>query len=136
MLDSDVTCGRGWHAPSSVLDSHGAKAGEPWCRARRARCAACRPPSVRAMTLESIISARLHEDRLEHVRGVLTRVDRLLERLVDVLPADDRERVPLGAEELRDGLTGEPVALVLELAECVQLLLRVAAALEQLDGLV
>ena len=35
----------------------------------------------------------LDEDRLEDVGGVLARVDRLLELLVDVLPADDRQRV-------------------------------------------
>ena len=35
--------------------------------------------------------AVLHDDRLEHVRGVLAGVDCLLEALVDVLPADHRQ---------------------------------------------
>src|SRR5918911_3986812 len=38
-------------------------------------------------------SAVFDEDRLEHVGGVLARVDRLLEVLVDVLPADHHHRV-------------------------------------------
>src|SRR5919199_1852990 len=79
--------------------------------------------------------AVLHDDRLEDVRGVLARVDGLLELLVDVLPADDRDRVLLGAEELGDGATVEVVALVLEGAELDQLVARVADPLEPLDRL-
>ena len=59
----------------------------------------------------------LDEDRLEDVGGVLARVDRLFELLVDVLPADDRQRVGARAEEIGDRLAREPVALVLELAQ-------------------
>ena len=46
----------------------------------------------------------LDEDRLEDVGGVLAGVDRLFELLVDVLPADDRQRVRAGAEEVGDRL--------------------------------
>src|SRR5437868_5824074 len=61
-------------------------------------------PSATTMTTTSKTSfngsAVLDHDRLEHVRRVLARVDRLLERLVDVLPADDRDRVVGSAKEL------------------------------------
>src|SRR6187402_3572417 len=59
----------------------------------------------------------LDEDGLEHVAGGLERVDRLLELLVDVLPADDRDRVLAGAKQLGDCLSHEPIALVLEPVE-------------------
>src|SRR5581483_3940258 len=49
-------------------------------------------------------SAVLDEDRLEHVRRVLASVDRLLEAFVDVLPAEQGQRVGAGAEELGDRL--------------------------------
>ena len=58
------------------------------------------------------------------------RVDGLLESLVDVLPADDDDRVVAAAEELRDCLAHQPVALVLELAELDQRRLGVLEALE------
>src|SRR5919202_1732107 len=80
-------------------------------------------------------STVLHDDCFEHVRGVLAGVDGLLERLVDVLPADDRDRVVGGAEELRHGLPVQPVALVLELAQLHQLPARVLEAFEARDGL-
>src|ERR671935_3265880 len=80
-------------------------------------------------------SAVLHDDRLEDVGCVLARVDSLLERLVDVLPADDRDRVLGGAEELRDGLAVQPVALVLEVAKLHQLPARVLEAVEARDRL-
>src|SRR5262245_60334426 len=41
----------------------------PWCRARRARCAACRPPSERAMTLESIIWSGSAVERVAQQRA-------------------------------------------------------------------
>src|ERR687885_761646 len=43
----------------------------------------------------------LDEDRLEDVGRVLASVDRLLELLVDVLPANDHDRVALRMEQLR-----------------------------------
>src|SRR5919202_1819406 len=76
-----------------------------------------------------------HDDRLEDVGGVLARVDGLLERLVDVLPADDRDRVVGGAEELGHGFAVQPVSLVLEVAELHQLPARVLEAFEARDRL-
>src|SRR5881398_2717645 len=78
-------------------------------------------------------SAVLDQDGLEDVGGVLAGIHRLLELLVDVLPADHVEGVVARAEELGDGLVIQPVALVLELAQLDQLALRVAKALEPLD---
>src|SRR5919197_510355 len=80
-------------------------------------------------------STVLHNDRLEHVGRVLARVNGFLERLVDVLPADDRDRVVGGAEELGHGLAVQPVALVLKLADLHQLAARVLEALEACDRL-
>src|SRR5919206_1130798 len=80
-------------------------------------------------------SAVLHDDGLEDVGSVLARVDGLLERLVDVLPADDRDRVVGGAEELGHRLAVQPVALVLEGAELHQLPARVLEAVEARDRL-
>src|SRR5919204_2572404 len=80
-------------------------------------------------------STVLHDDGLQDVGRVLARVDGLLERLVDVLPADDRDRVVGGAEELGHGLAVQPVALVLELAELDQLPARVLEAVEARDRL-
>src|SRR5919201_280480 len=80
-------------------------------------------------------SAVLHHDGVEDVGRVLARVDRLLERLVNVLPADDRDRVVGGAEELGYGLAVQPVALVLEGAELHQLPARVLEAVEARDRL-
>src|ERR671935_2228829 len=80
-------------------------------------------------------SAVLDHDRLQDVGGVLAGVDGLLERLVDVLPADDRDRVVGGAEELGHGLAVQPVTLVLELAELDQLPARVLEAVETGDRL-
>src|SRR3954471_13842611 len=98
--------------------------------------------SATTMTTTSRVSGGLRrspvldEDRLEDVGGVLAGVDRLFELLVDVLPADDRQRVRAGAEEIGDRLAVEPVSLVLKLAERDELLARVAEALEQTNGIV
>ena len=75
-------------------------------------------------------STVLDENRLENVGRVLTGVDRLLELLVDVFPADDLDRVVGRAEEIGDGLAVQPVALVLELAQLVQLAARVLEPVE------
>src|ERR671930_385999 len=78
-------------------------------------------PSATTTTMTSRTSfngsAVLDDDRFEDVGRVLAGVDGLLERLVDVLPADDRDRVVGGAKELRHGLAVQPVTLVLEVAE-------------------
>src|SRR3972149_7540259 len=44
MIDSQSACPQGGHGSSSVVDSTGAKAGGPWCRARRPRCSGPGPP--------------------------------------------------------------------------------------------
>src|SRR5947208_10186820 len=56
----------------------------------------------------------LDHDALEDVRHPLCRVDRVLEPLVDVLPADDHHWVDPGVEQRRDRLSGDAVAVVLE----------------------
>src|SRR5919198_1231437 len=96
-------------------------------------------PSATTTTMTSRTSfngsAVLYDDRFEDVGRVLAGVDGLLERLVDVLPADDRDRVVGSAEELRHRLPVQPVAFVLELAELHQLAARVLETLEPRDGL-
>ena len=59
-------------------------------------------------------AALLERDPLEHVRDGLARVDRRLERLEDVLPADHDHRVDAAGEQRRDAVALQPVALVLE----------------------
>src|SRR3954454_11093131 len=80
-------------------------------------------------------SAVLHENRLEDVRGILAGVDRLLELLVDVLPADERHGIGIPLEELGDGRAGEAVALVLERPQLDQLSPGVLEPLQLLDRL-
>ena len=74
-----------------------------------ARCARTARSSRR-----SAPCALLEGDALEHVRDALASVDRLLERLEDVLPADHDHRVDAVREELRDGGAADLVGLVLE----------------------
>src|SRR3954452_694006 len=59
-------------------------------------------------------SGVLDDGALEDVGGLLGRVDRVLEPLVDVLPADDRHRVDPVVEERRHRLARDAVAVVLE----------------------
>src|SRR5256885_15608971 len=80
-------------------------------------------------------STVLDEDRFEDVGGVLARVDCFLELLVDVFPADERDRVSASAEETRDGSARQAVALVLELAQLDQLPFRILEAFEPADRL-
>src|SRR3954468_10582313 len=56
------------------------------------------------MTCSVKALAILRQNRLEHVGSILAGVERLLELLVDVLAADDRQRVALRPEQLRDRL--------------------------------
>ena len=58
--------------------------------------------------------AALELDALEHVRHRFARVDRLLERLEDVLPADDEDGIDTGGEQRRDGVAMQAVGVVLE----------------------
>ena len=52
-----------------------------------------------------------------------------------VLPADHSDRILAGGEELRHGVSVEPIALILEVTECVELATRILESLEQLDEL-
>jgi hypothetical protein len=54
---------------------------------------------------------------------------------VDVLPADERDRVGSAAEETGDGRARKAVAFVLELAQLDQLPLRILEAVEPVDRL-
>ena len=65
-----------------------------------------RPSASRYRFLMMMPSSVLH--------GLLRRVDRLLEALEDVLPADHHHRVDPVVEQRRDRLAVDPVALVLE----------------------
>src|ERR1700730_2112057 len=80
-------------------------------------------------------STVLDENRFEDVGRVLTRVDCFLELLVNVFPADERDRIGASAEETRDGSARKAVALVLELAQLDQLPFRILEALEPADRL-
>ena len=66
-----------------------------------------RSPSTAALRV-------LDDDALEDVRDALRRVDRLLEPVEDVLPADHDHRVDPALEEGGDRLARHPVAVVLE----------------------
>src|SRR5438045_3162912 len=59
-------------------------------------------------------SGVLDDDSLEDVGDPLRRVDRLLEPLVDVLPADHHHRVDAAVEERGHRLARDAVAVVLE----------------------
>src|SRR4026209_1789100 len=59
-------------------------------------------------------SGMLDDDPLDHVGHVLTRVDRVLEERVEVLPLDDLDRVIAVREEGGDRLASDAVAVVLE----------------------
>ena len=67
------------------------------------------------------IAGVLDDDVGDHVRRRLTGVERALEPVVDVLPADHHQRVdPIVAEEGCEPFAVDPVALVLEPLELDQ----------------
>ena len=77
----------------------------------------------------------LHDDVRDDVRCRLAGVERAFERLVDVLPADDDERVDaLVAEERCERVAQHPVALVLEVLDLDERVLDAAHALEVVVG--
>src|SRR3954471_20906157 len=69
---------------------------------------------TRIRSLSTAASGVLDDDALEDVGDRLGRVDRALEALVDVLPADHDHRVDATLEQRRHGLARDPVAVVLE----------------------
>src|SRR5688572_21024195 len=98
---------------------------------------------MKTSSAASTASGMRDDDALDHVGGVLARVDRLLEQAVDLLPLDHVERVAAVGEQLGHGDARDPVALVLEpmdldpvrldLLEGVQLLERTHQLLALLD---
>src|SRR4051812_11122631 len=97
-----------------------------------------KPRATTTTTTSSAVStsAVLDDDRLEDVRGVLARVDGFLEPLVDVLPADQCDRIRLRGEELADGVARDAVAFVLELAQLDELAARVLEPVQLPDGVI
>src|SRR4051812_22007409 len=75
-------------------------------------------------------SALLDDDRLEHVGGRLARVDRLLDPLEYVLPADYHHRVDAVRKEGRERLARDPVTFVLEAVHLDQLVVEVAGRMQ------
>ena len=86
-------------------------------------------------------SARLVVHPLDRLGGVLGRVDRVLERVVEVAPLDDLERVAAIAEQPGDGRPRQAVRLVLEVVDRAEVRLEALEPVElakrrgQLDGL-
>ena len=78
----------------------------------------------------------LDQNRLEDVRRVLAGVDGFLELLVDVLPADDADRIRARREQLGHAARFKPVAFVLEIAHGIQLAARILESFEELHGFV
>src|SRR3954470_16320300 len=72
------------------------------------------PTTMTMMMSELTSSAVLDDYALDDLGGRLGRVDRLLEHREHVLPADYDHRVDPVGEERGDGVTGDPVAVVLE----------------------
>src|SRR5665213_1915922 len=77
---------------------------------RNASATTTTTPTVRC----PVTSGLLHEDRLERVRDVLALVDGVLDRLVDLLPLHNLERVGLAKEQLADRRAQRLVAGVLQ----------------------
>jgi hypothetical protein len=76
----------------------------------------------------------LESDALEDVRDSLACVDGGLERLEDVLPADDDHRIDAVHEQRRNGLADDPVGLVLELVDLSEVRLGVDVVAEAVQG--
>ncbi len=80
-------------------------------------------------------SGVLDDDVRDDVRRRLAGVERSLERLVDVLPADDDQRVdPLVAEERGERVAEDAVAFVLERLDLDECLLDAAHPLQVVAG--
>src|SRR5687767_12409677 len=90
---------------------------------RRFRLGASAARAVSRITRTTDRPSRVLDDDVpDHVRGRLARVEGGLERVEDVLPADDDERVDAGiAEEVGNRLADDAVARVLEPLQLDQL---------------
>src|SRR3954451_14907558 len=78
------------------------------------------------MTSESMASGVLDDDALEHVGDALACVDRILDALEDVLPADDHHRVDPALEQRGNRLTHDPIAVVLQAVDLDRVVVDVA----------
>src|SRR5438309_2388729 len=76
----------------------------------------------------------LDDDALEDVRDPLGRVDRVLEALVDVLPADHDHRVDPVVEQRRHRLPRDAVAVVLEPVDLDRVVREIAEAAQPWHG--
>ena len=102
---------------------------KPFVKSKK-RATAMTAARVRSSTPPRLV---LDEDVRDHVRGRLTGVESALERLVDVLPADDDERVdPLVPEERGQRVAQDAVALVLVRLDLDESLLNAAHPLQVL----
>src|SRR3954447_20699372 len=72
------------------------------------------PTTIQRTTSEPIALLVLDDDALEDVRDLLGGVDRVLEPLEDVLPADHDHRVDARVEQRRHRLPHDAVTVVLE----------------------
>src|SRR4051794_6791824 len=84
----------------------------PWRSATSSRVVLL-PMSMQARTTGPCSGLR-HDDALEHVPDMVAGVDRLLQPLHDVLPADDEHRVDATVEERGQALARDAVPLVLQ----------------------
>src|SRR4051812_20045725 len=89
----------------------------------------------RTMSLSTTGLRVLDDDALEHVGHVLAGVDRLLEALVDVLPADHDHGVDAVVEQGGHGLSDYPVAVVLKAVDLDRVVAEVLEAAHARQGL-
>src|SRR6266699_819812 len=89
----------------------------------------------RGQTRRTRASRVLDRDGLEIVGDVFRLVERALQVVVDLLPLDHFERVPLGFEHMAEGLVVDRVALFLELLRLDAEAHHVVAFLEAADAL-
>src|SRR4051812_30659516 len=93
---------------------------------------------IRSLSTEfrPVASGVLDDDALEDVRDLLGGVDRVLEPLVDVLPADHHHRVDAALEQRCHPRAGDAVAVVLEPVHLDRVVRDVAEVAQPRHGLV
>src|SRR5437588_2341176 len=94
-------------------------------------------PSATATVIHGrmvVPSGILDGDALDDIRHVLAAVEPGLEQRVQILELDDLERLEAAVEELRDGLTRDGVADVLDTVDLEPVRLEVGEPLELADG--
>jgi hypothetical protein len=80
-------------------------------------------------------SGVLDGDPREDVRGLLAAVDRVLEALEEIFPADDHRRIDTAHEQRRDRSAHDAVTLVLQAMDLDQQRAQAAHVLESVQGL-